>query len=86
MTAARVTITLPPELHEAAQHAADSAGVPFSSVVSAALSAWVRGQLVDTWLAQHQAAHGVFEEDELRALAGDAGVPYVAATRTGRGS
>ncbi|CAN5323928.1 hypothetical protein BH20ACT8_BH20ACT8_10160 [soil metagenome] len=84
MTTARVTVTLPTELHEAAQHAARSAGVPFSAVVSNALAAWVRGQLVDAWLAEHQATHGAFEEDELRALAEDAGVPYLAAGRSRR--
>lgn len=39
-------------------------------------------QLVDAWLAEHQATHGAFDEDELRALAEDAGVPYVAAGRS----
>lgn len=64
MTTARVTVTLPTDLHQAAQHAAHSAGVPFSAVVSDALAAWVRGQLVDAWLAEHQATHGPFGEDE----------------------
>jgi post-segregation antitoxin (ccd killing protein) len=84
MTTARVTVTLPAELRQAAQEAADSAGVPFSAVVSDALAGWVRGQLVDAWLAEHQTAHGAFDEDELRALAEDAGVPYVPAGRSRR--
>ncbi|MPZ89659.1 MAG: hypothetical protein GEU81_16685 [Nitriliruptorales bacterium] len=84
MTTARVTITLPAELRQAAQGAADRAGVPFSAVVSDALAAWVRGRLVDAWLAEHQVAHGAFDEDELRALAEDAGVPYVPARRSRR--
>jgi post-segregation antitoxin (ccd killing protein) len=82
MTTARVTITLPAELRRAAQEAADAVGIPFSAVVSDALAAWVRGRLVDAWLAEHQAAHGAFDEDELRALAEDAGVPYVAVGRS----
>lgn len=82
MTTARVTITLPEELRHAAQQAADAAGMSFSAVVSDALAAWVRGRLVDAWLAEHQAAHGAFGEDELRALAEDAGVPYVAGGRS----
>jgi post-segregation antitoxin (ccd killing protein) len=84
MTTARVTVTLPTDLHEAAQHAAHSAGVPFSAVVSDALAAWVRGQLVDAWLAEHQATHGPFGEEELRVLAQDAGVPYLAGGRSRR--
>ena len=82
MTTARVTVTLPSELHQAAQQAAESARVPFSAVVSDALAAWVRGQLVDGWLAEHQSAHGAFDEEELRTLAEEAGVPYVAVSRT----
>ncbi|MEJ7797238.1 MAG: hypothetical protein WKF42_01970 [Solirubrobacteraceae bacterium] len=84
MTTSRVTVTLPTELHQAAQQVAHGAGLPFSAVVSDALAAWVRGRLVDAWLAAHQAAHGRFEEDELRALAEDAGVPYLAGERSGR--
>ncbi len=84
MSTARVTVTLPTELHEAAQHAARSAGVPFSAVVSDALAQWVRGQVVDAWLVAHQATHGPFAEDELRDLARDAGVPYLAPGRARR--
>lgn len=79
-----MTISLPAELHEAAQRAAAGAGVPFSTVVQEALAAWVRGQLVDAWLAEHQSAHGAFDEEELRSLAKDAGVPYLAAGRQAR--
>lgn len=82
MTTTRVTISLPPELRRAAQDAADRAGVPFSAVVSEALAEWVRGRLVDAWLADHQAAHGTFDEAELRTLAEEAGVPYVPAERS----
>lgn len=38
---------------------------------------WMRGRLVDTWLAEYQAEHGAFSEDELRALAEESGVPYL---------
>lgn len=79
MTTTRVTITLPAEIREAVQVAAERSGVPFSAVVSSALAAWTRGVLVDTWLAEHQQAHGEFSEDELKALAAEAGVPYVPA-------
>ena len=82
MTIERVTVSLSAELRHAAQKAADNAGVAFSSVVSEALEAWVRGQLVDDWLAEHQAGNGVFDEDELRTFALEAGVPYVPARRS----
>lgn len=84
MTTARVTITLPTELRQSVQAVADRAGVPFSAVVSSALAAWVRGQLVDAWLAEHQAAYGAFDEGELRTLAREAGVAYVPADRARR--
>lgn len=77
MTMARVTVTLPQELHANAQQVAEAAGLPFSAVVAEALSAWTRGRLADEWLAEHQAAYGEFGEDELRALAQETGVPYV---------
>ena len=38
---------------------------------------------LDAWLAEHQAAHGEFDEDELRAIAAAAGVPYVPPGRVG---
>ena len=58
-------------------------GVPFSAVVAEALTGWMRGRLVDAWLAEHQAEHGTFDEAELRELAAETGVPYLAAGRTG---
>jgi hypothetical protein len=42
----------------------------------------MRGRLVDAWLAEHQAVHGAFDEDELRALAANASVPSVGPVRT----
>jgi Arc/MetJ family transcription regulator len=83
MTTSRVTITLPEDLHASAQRAAEAAGLPFSTVVAEALAAWTRGRLVDEWLAEHRNAYGEFDEDELRALAQETGVPYVA-PRAGR--
>jgi predicted transcriptional regulator len=83
MTRSRVTITLPQELHTNAQRVAEVAGLPFSTVVAEALAAWTRGRLVDEWLAEHQDNYGAFDEEELRALATETGVPYVA-PRAGR--
>jgi predicted transcriptional regulator len=77
MTTERVTISLPIEVRRAAQRIAEATGVAFSSVVNDALAAWLRSRLVDVWLVEHQTEHGPFDEDELRALAADAGVPYL---------
>lgn len=83
MSSERVTVSLPDDLRRAAQRIAEERGTSFSSVVAEALTGWMRGRLVDAWLADHQAAHGAFDEDELRALAADAGVPYVGPGRAG---
>jgi hypothetical protein len=66
-------------MRRSAQRIADDLGVSFSSIVSDALAGWLRSRLVDAWLAEHQEKHGAFDEDELRALAVEAGVPYLAA-------
>lgn len=79
-TTERVTVSLPTEVRRAAQRVAEATGVPFSAVVQDALATWLRTRLVDAWLAEHQAAHGAFSEDELRALAAEAGVPYLPPT------
>lgn len=83
MSTERVTVSLPDELRRAAARIAEERGVPFSTVVAEALTGWMRGRLVDAWLAEHQAEQGAFDEDELRALAAETGVPYLAAGRTG---
>jgi hypothetical protein len=46
-------------------------------VVADALAAWLRGRLVDAWLAEHEAEFGAFEEAELEQIAADSGVPYL---------
>ena len=80
----RVTVSLPAQVRQAAQQLAEATGQSFSSVVSSALEAWVRGRLTDAWLAEHQAEHGVFTETELRALAEDVGVPLPPASQRRR--
>jgi hypothetical protein len=79
MSADRVTVSLPAEVRQAAQRVAREAGVPFSTVVAAALTSWLRGRLVDAWLAEHEAEFGAFDEVELAQIAAEAGVPYVPA-------
>ncbi|MGH8905892.1 MAG: hypothetical protein ACRD0K_05130 [Egibacteraceae bacterium] len=73
----RVTVSLPEDVRHTTQRIADELGLSFSAVVAQALGGWLRGRLVDAWLAEHEAAHGAFSEDELRALAAEAGVPHL---------
>lgn len=73
---------MPDDLRRAAQQIAEDRGTSFSSVVAEALTGWMRGRLVDAWLAEYQEEHGTFDEDELRAIAESAGVPYVGPGRT----
>jgi hypothetical protein len=77
MTIERVTVSLPADVKAAAQQVATHAGVPFSSVVSEALAAWLRSRLVDAWLAQYQVEFGAFTEDELQDLAAEVGMVYL---------
>ena len=77
MSIERVTVSIPHQVRRAAQRIAEQRGTSFSAVVTEALTRWMRGRLVDAWLAEHQASHGQFNENELRELAVDAGVPYV---------
>ncbi|HEY6421701.1 MAG TPA: hypothetical protein VIY28_00355 [Pseudonocardiaceae bacterium] len=81
MRAERVTVSLPEDVRRVSQQMADELGLSFSAVVVQALTGWLRARLVDAWLAEHQAEHGAFDEDELRALAAEAGVPYLAPGR-----
>lgn len=82
MSAERVTVSLPEDVRRASQRIADELGMSFSAVVAEALTGWLRARLVDAWLVGHQAEHGVFDENELQALAAEAGVPYLAPGRT----
>lgn len=84
MTTERVTVSLPAEVRRAAQQIAQDNDVPFSAVVTEALAGWLRGRLVDAWLAEFQSSHGAFGEDELRELAAEAGVPYLPPGRPDR--
>jgi hypothetical protein len=77
MSTERVTVSIPAELRQAGQAEADHAGTSFSAVVTDALRSHLRGQAIDAWLAEFEAEHGAFSEDELAAIAADAGVPYV---------
>lgn len=82
MTTQRVTVSLPEDVRRGSQRIADELGVSFSAVVAEALTGWLRARLVDAWLTEHQAEHGAFREEELQALAMEAGVPYLGPGRT----
>jgi hypothetical protein len=82
MSTDRVTVSLPADIREAAQRLAREAGLPFSAAVTEALSSWVRGRLVDSWLLEYQSEHGAFDEDELRQIAAEAGTPYIPPSRS----
>ncbi len=73
----RVTVSLPAEIRRTAQEVADEEATSFSAVVVDALEAWLRGRRVDAWLGEHQDRAGDFDEDDLRALAREAGVAYL---------
>lgn len=81
MSTERVTVSLPDDLRRATTGIAEQRGVSFSAVVAEALTGWMRGRLVDAWLAEHQAEHGAFDESKLQTLASEAGVPYLAPGR-----
>lgn len=77
MTTERVTVSLPSEIKQAAQRVARAAGVPFSAVVNEAVASWLRTRLVHSWLSEYQEEQGVFDEEDLRKLAAESGVPYL---------
>jgi predicted transcriptional regulator len=82
MTIERVSVSLPSDVRQAAQKLADATGVPFSTIVSESLSIRLRGIALDEWLADVEASHGGFTEEELRETAQKFGVPYVLPTAT----
>jgi hypothetical protein len=77
MSSDRVTVSLPTEFRESAQHIAEESGVSFSSVVAEALAVWLRGRLVDGWSLEYQSEHGAFDEDEVKAVAEELDLPYL---------
>jgi predicted transcriptional regulator len=77
MSTERVTVSLPSEVREAAQRIAEETGTSFSGVVTDALLTIVRRRVIDELLAQYEAEHGAFTEDELRRAADDMGLPYI---------
>jgi hypothetical protein len=82
MSTERVTVSWPEDVRRASQSIADECGLSLSAVVAEALTGWLRARLVGAWLAEQQAEHGAFDENERRALVGEVGVPHLAPGRT----
>lgn len=77
-----MTVSLPTETRAAIQEAAEAEGVPVSALVNRALEAFTRGRLLDAWLREYEARRGAFDEEELRALAEESGIPYIPPSST----
>lgn len=77
MSTERVTVSVPEDVRRAAQQLAQDRGLSFSTVVAEALTGLMRGLLVDAWLAEYEAVHGAFTEDELARLAAEGGVTHL---------
>jgi predicted transcriptional regulator len=77
MCTERVTVSLPSEVREAAQRIAEETGTSFSGVVTDALLTVVRRRVIAELLADYEAEHGAFTEDELRHAAEEMGLPYI---------
>lgn len=83
MSTEQVTVSLPEDVQRAASASSPtSVACSLSAVVAEALTGWLRARPADAWLAEHQAEHGAFDDNELRALVGEVGVPYLAPGRT----
>ncbi len=67
MATKKVTITLPTDLVELVNAAADEAGVPVSRLVSSALERELRLRVSQALVAQWQAEHGAFTPVEIAA-------------------
>ncbi|MGF1647590.1 MAG: YlcI/YnfO family protein [Kineosporiaceae bacterium] len=76
-TMERVTISIPPQLRESAARLAEREGRSFSAFISSAVEDHIRGLLLDEWLAEQAAERGGWDEEELKALAEETGIPYL---------
>jgi predicted DNA-binding protein len=76
-TMERVTISIPSQLRQSAARLAEREGRSFSAFVSSAVEDHLRGLLVDEWLAEQAAERGGWDEEELKALAEETGIPYL---------
>lgn len=72
----RVTVSMPSSIRESAARIAEDEGQSFSALVTSAVEDWIRGRLLDEWLAEMAAERGGWDEESLQALAKETGVPY----------
>lgn len=77
MAKSQVTVRVPEEIKEFAQRVADESGRPLSAVLSEALGQWVRWMAMDEFLREWRAEGGQFDEERLRSVAEQHGMPYV---------
>jgi hypothetical protein len=77
MAKSQVTVRVPEEIKEFAQRVADESGRPLSAVLSEALGQWVRWRLWDEYLVDWQSKYGTFDEEQLKNVAREHGMPYV---------
>jgi predicted DNA-binding protein len=76
-TTDRVTISIPSQLRASAAHLAEREGKSFSAFISSAVEDHIRGLLLDEWLAEQAAERGGWDEEELKKLAEETGIPYL---------
>jgi hypothetical protein len=77
MSTEQVMVSLPEDVRRASRRIPDGCGLSLSAVVAEAVTRWLQARLVDAWLAERQAEHGAFDENELRTLAAEVGVPRI---------
>ena len=77
MAKAQLMVRVPEDIKEFAQQVADESGRPLSVVLSEALGQWVRWRALDQLLREWRAEDGPFDEEKIRALAEERGMPYV---------
>jgi hypothetical protein len=77
MAKSQVTVRVPEEIKVFAQRVADESGRPMSVVLAEALGQWVRWRAFDELLREWRAEDGPYDEDKLKAVAEEHGMPYV---------
>lgn len=72
----RVTVSMPANVRESAARIAEDEGQSFSALVTSAVEDMIRGRLLDEWLEEMAAERGGWDEESLKALAAETGLPY----------
>jgi len=80
----RVTVSMPARVRESAARFAEEDGLSFSAFITSAVEDWIRGRLLDQWLEEQAAERGGWDEEEMKRLAAEIGIPYLPPGRPGR--